>query len=69
MIWPYFNDRIKGGHGPREANFNTRWVASLVANAYRTRARGGVFLYPADRRRGYSKSRAACPKPRQQATR
>lgn len=34
-----------------------RWVASLVADTYRILARGGVFLYPADRRRGYGKGR------------
>jgi fructose-1,6-bisphosphatase I len=31
-----------------------RWIASLVAEAYRILARGGVFLYPADYRPDYS---------------
>ena len=53
----YFDDCIKGGHGPREREFNMRWLASLVAEAYRILVRGGVFLYPADRRRGYGKGR------------
>lgn len=53
----YFDDCIKGGHGPREREFNMRWLASLVADAYRILVRGGVFLYPADRRRGYGKGR------------
>ena len=53
----YFDDCIKGGHGPRESEFNMRWVASLVADAYRILIRGGVFLYPGDRRRGYSRGR------------
>ena len=53
----YFDDCIKGGHGPREREFNMRWLASLVAEAYRILMRGGVFLYPADRRRGYAKGR------------
>lgn len=53
----YFDDCIKGGHGPRESEFNMRWLASLVADAYRILARGGVFLYPADRRRGYGHGR------------
>lgn len=53
----YFDDCIKGGHGPREGEFNMRWLASLVAEAYRILARGGVFLYPGDRRRGYGQGR------------
>lgn len=53
----YFDDCIKGGHGPREREFNMRWLASLVADTYRILVRGGVFLYPADRRRGYGKGR------------
>jgi len=53
----YFDDCLKGGHGPREAEFNMRWIASLVADTYRILARGGAFLYPGDRRRGYGKGR------------
>jgi fructose-1,6-bisphosphatase I len=53
----YFDDCIKGGHGPRESEFNMRWIASLVAEAYRILIRGGVFLYPGDRRRGYGQGR------------
>lgn len=53
----YFDDCLKGGHGPREAEFNMRWIASLVAEAYRILVKGGAFLYPGDRRRGYAKGR------------
>ena len=53
----YFDDCIKGGHGPRESEFNMRWLASLVAEAYRILVRGGAFLYPGDRRRGYGHGR------------
>ncbi|WP_353226484.1 class 1 fructose-bisphosphatase [Novosphingobium sp.] len=53
----YFDDCIKGGHGPREGEFNMRWIASLVAEAHRILVRGGVFLYPGDRRRGYAQGR------------
>lgn len=53
----YFDDCLKGGHGPREAEFNMRWIASLVAETYRILVRGGAFLYPGDRRRGYAKGR------------
>lgn len=53
----YFDDCLKGGHGPREAEFNMRWIASLVAETYRILVRGGAFLYPGDRRRRYTKGR------------
>lgn len=53
----YFDDCIKGGHGPRESEFNMRWIASLVAETYRILIRGGVFLYPGDKRRGYAHGR------------
>lgn len=53
----YFDDCLKGAHGPREAEFNMRWIASLVAETYRILVKGGAFLYPGDRRRGYAKGR------------
>jgi fructose-1,6-bisphosphatase I len=34
-----------------------RWIASMVAEAYRILTRGGVFLYPADSRPGYREGR------------
>jgi hypothetical protein len=43
--------------GPREKDFNMRWIASLVADCYRILIRGGVFLYPADKRKGYGSGR------------
>lgn len=56
-IRTYIDDCIVGIHGPREENFNMRWVASLVAEAYRIFARGGIFLYPRDGRPGYDQGR------------
>jgi fructose-1,6-bisphosphatase I len=53
----YIDDCLTGAEGPRAKNFNMRWVGSLVADAYRILNRGGVFLYPADRRRGYEEGR------------
>ena len=53
----YVDDCLKGEEGPREKNFNMRWVASLVAEAYRILVRGGVFLYPGDTRAGYAHGR------------
>jgi fructose-1,6-bisphosphatase I len=48
---------IAGSDGPRGKNFNMRWIASLVAEAYRILIRGGVFLYPSDARKGYADGR------------
>ena len=53
----YVDDCLKGTTGPREKDFNMRWIASLVADAYRILIRGGVFLYPGDSRRGYANGR------------
>jgi fructose-1,6-bisphosphatase I len=53
----YIDDCVAGKDGPRGADFNTRWIASLVAEAYRILARGGIFLYPADARAGYQNGR------------
>lgn len=46
----YIDECLQGIEGPREKNFNMRWIASLVAEVYRILTRGGVFLYPADLR-------------------
>lgn len=53
----YIDDCMFGVHGPRGENFNMRWIASLVADAYRIFVRGGVFLYPRDARTGYQNGR------------
>jgi len=60
--WPkpvraYIDDCLAGAEGPREKNFNMRWVASLVAETHRILSRGGIFLYPGDSRQGYAKGR------------
>jgi len=46
----YVAECLAGATGPRERNFNMRWIASLVAEAHRILMRGGVFLYPRDRK-------------------
>ena len=56
-IRAYIDDCIAGDTGPRESNFNMRWVASLVAETHRIISRGGVFLYPGDARDGYARGR------------
>jgi fructose-1,6-bisphosphatase I len=53
----FIDELLQGAGGPRAADFNTRWVGSMVADAYRILIRGGVYLYPADRRRGYDHGR------------
>jgi fructose-1,6-bisphosphatase I/sedoheptulose-1,7-bisphosphatase len=46
----YVNECIAGKSGPRGRDFNMRWIASLVAEAHRILMRGGVFMYPRDRK-------------------
>lgn len=49
-IQNYINDCLAGETGPRGKNFNMRWVASMVAEVHRILQRGGIFLYPWDKR-------------------
>ena len=53
----YIADCLAGVDGPRQRNFNMRWVGSLVADGWRIFRRGGIFLYPADARKGYDTGR------------
>jgi fructose-1,6-bisphosphatase I len=53
----YIDDCLAGDAGPRDRNYNMRWVGSLVAEAHRILSRGGVFLYPGDARPGYETGR------------
>lgn len=46
----YIEECMQGEKGVREKPFNMRWVASMVADAYRILTRGGIFLYPLDTR-------------------
>jgi fructose-1,6-bisphosphatase I/sedoheptulose-1,7-bisphosphatase len=39
---------MAGQTGPRGADFNMRWIASLVAETHRILMRGGMFMYPRD---------------------
>ena len=56
-IRAYLDDCIRGADGPLAQDYNMRWIASLVADAYRILVRGGVFLYPGDQRKGYTRGR------------
>ena len=44
----YIDELLLGKTGPRERDFNMRWVASMVADVHRILTRGGVFIYPRD---------------------
>jgi fructose-1,6-bisphosphatase I len=63
--WPapiraYIDDCLMGETGPRQHDFNMRWIASMAADAYRVMQRGGVYLYPADARAGFANGRLHC---------
>ncbi|SDD27708.1 D-fructose 1,6-bisphosphatase [Cupriavidus sp. YR651] len=46
----YIDECLAGEEGPRGKNFNMRWIASMVADVHRILMRGGVFMYPWDKR-------------------
>ena len=46
----YVGELLAGASGPRAADFNMRWIASMVADVHRILCRGGIFMYPADAR-------------------
>ena len=46
----YIDECLAGEEGPRGKNFNMRWVAAMVADVHRILCRGGIFMYPWDKR-------------------
>ena len=46
----YIDECLQGKDGVRGKNFNMRWVASMVADVHRILTRGGIFMYPWDKR-------------------
>ena len=46
----YIDECLAGKEGARGKDFNMRWVASMVADVHRILTRGGVFMYPWDKR-------------------
>jgi fructose-1,6-bisphosphatase I len=46
----YVDECLAGKEGPREKDFNMRWIASMVADVHRILTRGGIFMYPWDKR-------------------
>ena len=46
----YVDECKAGKEGPRGRDFNTRWVASMVADVHRILLRGGIYMYPRDQK-------------------
>ncbi|MFA9274135.1 MAG: class 1 fructose-bisphosphatase, partial [Candidatus Aquirickettsiella gammari] len=46
----YVDEMLAGKTGPLNKNYNMRWIASMVADVHRILHRGGIFMYPADKR-------------------
>jgi fructose-1,6-bisphosphatase I len=46
----YVEQCLAGTEGVRGKDFNMRWIASMVADVHRIMQRGGVFMYPWDKR-------------------
>jgi fructose-1,6-bisphosphatase I len=46
----YIDECLQGKEGPRGKDFNMRWIASMVADVHRILSRGGLFMYPWDKR-------------------
>ena len=46
----YVDECLQGKEGVRGKDFNMRWIASMVADVHRILMRGGVFMYPWDKR-------------------
>ena len=46
----YIDECLQGSEGVRGKDFNMRWIASMVGDVHRILTRGGVFMYPWDKR-------------------
>ena len=46
----YIDECLQGKDGARGKDFNMRWVGSMVADVHRILTRGGIFMYPWDKR-------------------
>ncbi len=46
----YIDEALQGKEGVRGKDFNMRWIASMVADVHRILTRGGIFMYPWDKR-------------------
>jgi fructose-1,6-bisphosphatase I len=60
--WPlpiraFVEECVAGADGPRGVDYNTRWLGTIVSEAYRILVQGGIYLYPGDARPGYRRGR------------
>jgi fructose-1,6-bisphosphatase I len=55
----YIDECLQGRDGPRDKDFNMRWVGSMVADVHRILTRGGIFMYPWDQTRARKAGQAA----------
>lgn len=46
----YVDECLAGESGPREKYYNMRWMGCMVADSHRVLAKGGMFMYPADKK-------------------
>ena len=46
----YIEECLAGKDGLRGKDFNMRWIASMVTDVHRILMRGGIFMYPWDKR-------------------
>lgn len=46
----YISDLVSGEEGIRGKRFNMRWNAAMVGDVHRLLVRGGIFMYPSDKR-------------------
>jgi len=46
----YIDECLQGEEGPRGKDYNMRWVGSMVSDVHRILTRGGIFMYPWDKR-------------------
>lgn len=46
----YIDECLEGKDGPRQQNYNMRWMGCMVADSHKTLSKGGLFMYPADSR-------------------
>jgi fructose-1,6-bisphosphatase I len=46
----YIDECLAGKEGSRGKDFNMRWAGAMIADVHRVLSRGGIFLYPIDRK-------------------
>jgi fructose-1,6-bisphosphatase I len=56
----YIDECLAGKEGPRRKDFNMRWAGAMIADVHRVLTRGGVFLYPIDRKLRAKNQEASC---------